>query len=76
MQWKTKGCLKIFLDLTVAFDNTSTEATAIATAWHATEPTTFMWINWIQESRNMITTVMGDTLKEPIENRGQFVTGI
>jgi hypothetical protein len=76
MQWKTKGCLKIFLDLTVAFDNTSSKATVIATDWHATEPTTCMWINWIQESRNMITTVIGDTLKKPIENRGQFVAGI
>jgi hypothetical protein len=36
MQWKTKGYLRIFLDVTVAFDKTSSEATAIAVEWHMT----------------------------------------
>jgi hypothetical protein len=36
MQWKTKDCFRIFLDATVAFDKTSSEATAIAAEWHAT----------------------------------------
>jgi hypothetical protein len=72
MQWKTKECVRIFLDATVAFYNTSSETTVTAAEWHAAEPTTCTWINWILESRNMITTVMGDTLKRPTENRGQF----
>jgi hypothetical protein len=31
---ETKGCLRIFLDVTDAFDKTSSEATAIAAEWH------------------------------------------
>jgi len=36
MQWKTKGCLRIFLDVTIAFDKTSSGAKAIAAEWHIT----------------------------------------
>jgi hypothetical protein len=64
MLWKTKECVRTFLDTAVAFDKTSPEAKVTATKRHAAQHTSYRQINWILESRNIITTVMGDTLKK------------
>jgi hypothetical protein len=65
-----KIALGAFPDREGAFDRTSFEVITQAAEKHGTEPTICRWICSILESRNILTTLLGETLRASIAKGG------